>query len=308
MAGDWCTWCGLSAKEWSPADHDKGELWTLEAMAAVCESISLGVTNDTLAGHQEFVDEPLRSCIPITSYILPVLHTEIGIGNRLLKSFLDWLDLRIESVPDDEFEARYKVYEANTEVQKQTEIWDEWVDLKGRLLADLRQERAMINHTKTQRDDEGKFVHSAAERKEMPEASKARSDEVKPLEREKKSIRAQLETYKKISASRTKALNKLRQRRDHGDSPIKNNLEKILAILGIDRAAYPRGDLNGKNVHQMFQESDSIFLQFQELLLGVDEEDGNAETRRSSMPFVGTLSCVRYLTICSPWLGHQLGC
>ncbi len=33
MAGDWCTWCGLSAKEWSPEDHDKGELWTLEAMA-----------------------------------------------------------------------------------------------------------------------------------------------------------------------------------------------------------------------------------------------------------------------------------
>ena len=100
---------------------------------------------------------------------------------------------------------------------------------------------------------------------------------MKPLEREKKSIGAQLETYKKISASRTKALNKLRQRRDRGDSPIKNNLEKILAILGIDRAAYHGGDLNGKNVQQMFQESDSIFLQFQELLLRVDEEDGRCK-------------------------------
>ena len=86
-----------------------------------------------------------------------------------------------------------------------------------------------------------------------------------------------METYKKISASRTKALNKLRQRRDRGDSPIKNNLEKILAILGIDRAAYHGGDLNGKDVQQMFQESDSIFLQFQELLLGVDEEDGRCK-------------------------------
>jgi hypothetical protein len=47
-----------------------------------------------------------------------------------------------------------------------------------------------------------------------------------------------------------------------------------LAILGIDQAAYHGGDLNGKNVQQMFQESNSIFLQFQELLLGVDEEDG----------------------------------
>jgi hypothetical protein len=69
----------------------------------------------------------------------------------------------------------------------------------------------------------------------------------------------------------------LRQSRDRGDSPIKNNLEKILAILGIDRAAHHGGDLNGKNVQQMFQESDSIFLQFQELLLGVDEEDGRCK-------------------------------
>jgi hypothetical protein len=55
---------------------------------------------------------------------------------------------------------------------------------------------------------------------------------------------------------------------------IKNGLEKILAILGMDPAAYHGGDLNGKNVQEMFQESDSIFLQFQELPLGVDEEDG----------------------------------
>jgi hypothetical protein len=26
MAGDWCTWCELPAKEWSPTDHNKGEL------------------------------------------------------------------------------------------------------------------------------------------------------------------------------------------------------------------------------------------------------------------------------------------
>jgi hypothetical protein len=101
-----------------------------------------------------------------------------------LKSFLDWVDLRIENVPDDKFEARYGAYEANTEVQIQTKIWDEWVGLKGALLEDLRQERAMINHTKTLQDDEGKLVHSAAEWKVMNEASKARTAEVKPLERE----------------------------------------------------------------------------------------------------------------------------
>jgi hypothetical protein len=60
----------------------------------------------------------------------------------------------------------------------------------------------------------------------------------------------------------------------HTEMGIKNGLEKILAILGMDPAAYHGGDLHGKNVQEMFQKSDSIFLQFQELPLGVDEEDG----------------------------------
>jgi hypothetical protein len=81
MAGDWCTWCGLSAKEWSPTYHDKSELWTLEAMVEVSLSISVGATNDTSADRRGCVDVPLRTCVPIKAYIIPILHTEIGIGN-----------------------------------------------------------------------------------------------------------------------------------------------------------------------------------------------------------------------------------
>jgi hypothetical protein len=46
----------------------------------------------------------------------------------------------------------------------------------------------MINHMKTLRDNADKFVHSAANGKEMDEVSKARTAEVKPLEREKKDM------------------------------------------------------------------------------------------------------------------------
>jgi hypothetical protein len=90
--------------------------------------------------------------------------------------------LRIKRVPDDEIEVRYAVYEANTELHIQNERWDEWVSLKGALLADLRQERAMINYTNTLQD-EGHFVHSAAEQKEMAQASKARTAEAKQKRR-----------------------------------------------------------------------------------------------------------------------------
>jgi hypothetical protein len=51
-----------------------------------------------------------------------------------------------------------------------------------------------------------------------------------------------------------------------------------LAILGIDLSSYYGENLSGKNVQQMFQESDIILLQFQELLLGVDKEDGQCNS------------------------------
>jgi hypothetical protein len=70
------------------------------------------------------------------------------------------------------------------------------VSLKGALLADLRQERAMINFTKKiLRDGEGQFP------------------EVKPMEKEKKDILSELESFKKVLVARTKALNQLRQKR-----------------------------------------------------------------------------------------------
>jgi hypothetical protein len=111
-------------------------------------------------------------------------------------------------------------------LQMQNERWDEWVSLKGALLADLRQERAMLNYIKTLQDGEGQFVHSASEQKEMAQASKAaRIAQVKPLEKGKKEILSELESFKKVLVARTKTLNQLRQKTQQGNSPFKNGLE-----------------------------------------------------------------------------------
>jgi hypothetical protein len=131
MAGIWCTWCGLLPMEWSPIDNNKGELWTLAAMAEAWSLISFGITKDTSANCQGCIDVLLRTCVPIHSYIIPILHTEIGIDNCLLKSFLDWVDLQIKNVPEDKIEASYGVYEAKVEVRIHNEIWNDWVNLNA---------------------------------------------------------------------------------------------------------------------------------------------------------------------------------
>jgi hypothetical protein len=62
------------------------------------------------------------------------------------------------------------------------------------------------------------------------------------------------------------------------------------------RVAYHGGDLNGKNIQQiMFQESDIIFSQFQELLvLGVNEEDGRCNNKEVLIDIVR-----RYYELCT---------
>jgi hypothetical protein len=45
MAGGWCTWCGLSPKQWSPTDHGKGELWTLISLGMTAASFLLVTSN-----------------------------------------------------------------------------------------------------------------------------------------------------------------------------------------------------------------------------------------------------------------------
>jgi hypothetical protein len=108
----------------------------------------------------------------------------------------------------------------------------------------------------------------------MNAANKARTAEVKPLEREKKEIGAwnSWKCSKQFWKLGRKLWTNWGKKGIVGICQLRT--EKILAILGINQAAYHGGNLNGKNVQQMFQESDKIVLQFQELLLRVDEEDG----------------------------------
>ena len=35
----WCTWCSMASSEWETIDHDKGELWTKEAIDLVEDAL-----------------------------------------------------------------------------------------------------------------------------------------------------------------------------------------------------------------------------------------------------------------------------
>ena len=54
------------------------------------------------------VQEPLIDAIPIQNIIFSLLYAEIGVGNKLLDSFFEWVDYRVESLSIEEMDARDK--------------------------------------------------------------------------------------------------------------------------------------------------------------------------------------------------------
>jgi hypothetical protein len=56
--------------------------------------------------------EPLFDSIELTHYVLSVLHIEIRVSNQLLKIILDWIDMRIENMGEEELNACEEYYKA----------------------------------------------------------------------------------------------------------------------------------------------------------------------------------------------------
>jgi hypothetical protein len=277
MSGVWCTWCDLSPVQWGELGHDMGGAWSLASMSKIREDITAGRIENTPANRKGCVADPLLTCVPVLGYINPLLHTQIGVGNMLVDSFYWWVELRVEVIPDEEIEARSDVYDAQTEWEIHKELWDQWVNTRGGELADLREERSMVNFTAQQRGEDGSFLHSTADRKAMGIASKAIGGEMVVFTDEKKAIKAELDTYSKLLKLKSGKLKTLKKKRKSSSNKVRNKLEQHLVEIGIERAAYHGGDLNGKNIEQFFREADNIFEKFQQTLLAVPIEDERCE-------------------------------
>ena len=189
MSGKWCTWCKLGYSRFLTGPDAVGveeELWTLAQLKHHKDQIDMDEIGDKPSDIMGVTDEMLINCIPISSFIVPILHTMIGVGNKLLNSFLDWVDVRVEWVPESERNARKEVFAAQKDAVDKQGILADWSNNYGAPLADLRLERLELNQRKRERDENNKFIHSLQERKAMIQESKNLTVQVKEVEKGKK--------------------------------------------------------------------------------------------------------------------------
>ncbi len=90
MAGWWCMLCKASRAKFL---DEESEMWMMDELLE-CGTIAEASTNDPKLGVKQ---RPWWPFIPLTNYVSPLLHCEIGIGNILFELLRDVINEHIEN-------------------------------------------------------------------------------------------------------------------------------------------------------------------------------------------------------------------
>jgi hypothetical protein len=104
MSGSWCMWCKRAPNQWNTQDNvplEYQQEWTIDSLKAQKVLLSEGRLKKPVKS-RGVVDFPLWDFIPVSHYIYPVLHGEIGLVNNVLDALYDILDDNVEVLSDEE--------------------------------------------------------------------------------------------------------------------------------------------------------------------------------------------------------------
>ena len=78
-------------------------LWTIDLLK---KSLNDKDNNKNMISYEKkgSVKTLLFDSIPIENYIFSLLHAEISVGNKIVHTYFDWINERIEPITDDELE------------------------------------------------------------------------------------------------------------------------------------------------------------------------------------------------------------
>ena len=93
-------------------------MWSVAELKHHKDKIDRGEISDKALDIMGVTNEMLIDCVPLDSFIVPILHTMIGVGNKLLNAFLDWVDIRVEQIPEEERTARKEVLIAERDLSE----------------------------------------------------------------------------------------------------------------------------------------------------------------------------------------------
>ena len=246
MAGHWCMQC----KSHKNMFLDDGVVWTME------ELVQLGKEAENNMGIPKLgvKQQPWWPFIPISHYMIPLLHCEIGIGNQLLDKLREIVNEYIESYAPGEELIRLAIPVLKNIIEDTAKMRDSWdTTADGKLLKKLIRKVASKHH-------EGEVINSAGEA--MDETESLDTAKLKELQDYRASIVNKLEKARKKLADQQQKLKGKQSEKKKGKHSIETNMFKALKEIGVELSSYHGGSLNGKDIKKVMNNASHIFDQF----------------------------------------------
>ncbi len=266
-SGCYCYVCDLTQSQWQEEVHEKGGLWSLQTMQEIRSS------EMDARKARGIKKTPLITCVDVDRYSLPLLHMMMGQGNKLLDSFLDYVDKfpQLEDTPIELKGIRNDFYHALQKRNDAKETHEVFAQLMGTRLATVRLARSvLIKHMAS------KGKKATPNEKLLDIEDKTRMTvEIDNLMRDKKQVDSDLKNESAKLSEARKMLYAAEARYSKKDRWLRQVIEEEFLIpKGIVRGAYHGGDLTGGAVKKLMEHSGEIFRSLQLYLVPLAREKG----------------------------------
>ncbi len=266
-SGCYCYVCDLPQSQWQEEEHEKGALWSLQTMQQIC----LAETDARKA--RGIKKNPLITCVDVDRYSLPLLHMMMGQGNKLLDSFLDYVDKfpHLEDTPIELKGVRNAFYHALQNRNDAKETHEVFAQLMGTRLATVRLARSVL------------IKHMASRRKTATQNEKLSdiedktrmTTEIDSLMRDKRQVDSDMKNQSAKLSDARKLLYAAEARYSKKDRWLRQFIEEEFLIpKGVVRGAYHGGDLTGGAVKKLMEHSGEIFRSLELYLLPLARDKG----------------------------------
>jgi hypothetical protein len=272
MSPHWCVHCKLQPKDWKVHGHQLGEPRTIQFN---CDMAKSNVREGPL--RKGVKTTPYWDFIPISNYVVPILHNMIGIGNDILKYYESTVDAKFVPISKPEEKLRLEYAAQDSVIKETSDTVKEWdASEKGKqrtsLMARKKQNRELTQEELLKLED------LQMERKLLADASKKAKDR-------KTAIKTKLEIF-------------VNQRKLEKDSFYAKH-EELYIRSGVKRAAYHGGAMTGGHIIKIMKNSEKIFTESRDILKKM-KRDGDAE-EAAIMDAEIDLLCERTASLLQAW-------
>jgi hypothetical protein len=251
-AGWWCTYCKLFKPNWQSANHELGELWTIESLRKHSEDITSGEVDVKIPQDVKGVKtSPVFSSIPLKNYMIPILHITIGKGNDILNHLCNGLQAASEWYTDGYIEAQRDIETSTFKLKEHRDQLANFLMVNRDYMKSLKKNQ---RRSRSLPPDERELV--ANELADMEEEQQLLQQATDKNKESLAKAKEKLSTEKKLDAN-SKAFGQ----------PVHAKLDEILYKHGIDRSGMFGGAIDGNACRRLMGQASSIVSEIQDFVL-----------------------------------------